>query len=85
MASTRYNWGMAGARRATVYFDPAVHKALRLKAAATDRAVSDLVNDALRQSFAEDVSDLAAIRKRRREPSYSFESVMKEMKRRGKL
>lgn len=76
---------MAITRRATVYFDPAVHRALRLKSAATDRTVSDIVNDALRQSFAEDVADLAAARKRRREPSISFESAVKAMKRRGQL
>ncbi len=76
---------MAATRRATVYFDPAVHRALRLKSAATDRAVSDIVNDALRQAFAEDASDLAVSRKRRREPTFSLESVVKAMKRRGEL
>lgn len=76
---------MAPARRTTVYFDPAVHRALRLKSAATDRAVSDIVNDALRRSFAEDVADLADAHKRRREPSITFESAVKAMKRRGQL
>lgn len=76
---------MATTRRATVYFDPAVHRALRLKSAATDRTVSDIINDALRKSFAEDVADLADARKRRREPSISFESAVKAMKRRGQL
>ncbi|MFO0828729.1 MAG: hypothetical protein U0572_11360 [Phycisphaerales bacterium] len=54
---------MAESRRATVYFDPAVHRALRLKAAATDRPLSDIVNDALRRAFAEDAADIAAARK----------------------
>jgi hypothetical protein len=76
---------MADSRRATVYFDPAIHKALRLKAAATDCAVSDIVNDALRRAFAEDAADLAAARKRRREKPVSFESVVKSMRRRGQV
>jgi hypothetical protein len=76
---------MPVSRRATVYFDPAVHRALRLKAAATDRAVSEIVNDALRRAFAEDAADLAASRKRRREKSVSFESVVKSMRRRGQV
>ena len=68
-----------------MYFDPAVHRALRLKSAATDRTVSDIVNDALRKSFAEDLADLADARKRRRQPSISFESAVKAMKRHGQL
>jgi hypothetical protein len=72
-------------RRVTVYFEPAVHRALRLKAAETDRSVSDLVNDAVRRSLAEDVQDLSAFEERAHEPSLSFEDVLKDMKRRGQL
>jgi predicted HicB family RNase H-like nuclease len=45
-------------KRATVYFDPAIHRALRLKAAETDRSLSDLVNEAIKLSLAEDAEDL---------------------------
>jgi hypothetical protein len=72
-------------RRVTVYFEPAVHRALRLKAAETERSVSDLVNDAVRLVLAEDAEDLAAFEERAREPSLSFEDVLKDMKRRGQL
>jgi plasmid stability protein len=72
-------------KRATVYFDPSLHKALRVKAASTDRSVSDLVNDAIRASLAEDAEDLAAFAARAREPSLSFEAVLEDLKRRGKL
>jgi plasmid stability protein len=72
-------------KRATVYFDPSLHKALRVKAASTDRSVSDLVNDAIRASLAEDAEDLAAFAAREREPSLSFEAVLEDLKRRGKL
>lgn len=50
----------APAKRATIYMDPAVHKALKLKAVETSRSVSDLVNEAVRQALAEDAEDLAA-------------------------
>ena len=76
---------MATARRSTVYFDPEVHRALRLKAAATDRPVSEIVNEALRRAFAEDAADLEAARKRRGEAAVSFESVVKSMRRRGRV
>ena len=72
-------------KRATVYFDPALHRALRLKAAETDRSLSDLVNEAVKLSLAEDAEDLAAFETRAREPDLPFESVVKEMRRSGKI
>ena len=72
-------------KRATVYFAPEVHWALRHKAATTERTISDLVNDAVRLSLKEDAKDVAAFEKRRGEPSLSFEAVLKDLKRRGKL
>jgi plasmid stability protein len=73
------------AKRSTVYLDPAVHRVLRLKAAETDRSISDLVNEALKTSLAEDAEDLAAFEERAAERSVSFEKVVREMRRRGKL
>jgi plasmid stability protein len=72
-------------KRATVYFDPGLHQALRVKAAQTERSLSELVNAAIRQSLAEDAEDLAAFDDRAREPSLAFEEVLKDLKRRGKL
>lgn len=76
---------MSDSKRATIYFDPAIHKALRVKAAHTDQSVSDIVNDAVRQSLSEDEEDLAAIEERKHEPRIPFEDVLKDLKRRGKL
>ena len=72
-------------KRATVYFQPEIHKALRLKAAETERSMSDLVNDAVRASLAEDAEDLAAFEERAAEPRLSFESVVRDLRRRGKI
>ena len=76
---------MTDARRATVYFDPSLHKALRVKAVQTDHSLSDLVNAAVRRSLAEDAEDLAAFDVRAKEPDLAFEDVLKDLKRRGKL
>lgn len=76
---------MSTLRRATIYLDPALHRALRLKAAETDKSISDLVNDAVRQNLAEDAEDLEAYRARAKEPSLDLEQVLKDMRRRGKL
>jgi plasmid stability protein len=76
---------MADAKRATVYFEAGVHRALRLKAAETERSVSDLVNEAVRAQLAEDADDLEAFRRRKKEPAIAFESFVKDLKRRGKL
>jgi hypothetical protein len=76
---------MADVTRATVYFDPGIHRALRVKAAETDHSISDLVNLAVRRSLAEDADDLAAFGARVREPNLAFETVVKDLRRRGKL
>ena len=72
-------------KRATIYVDANLHRALRVKAAQTDRTISDLVNEAVRLSLAEAAEDLAAFEERAREPNLAFESVIKDLKRRGKL
>ena len=72
-------------KRTTVYFDPALHRALRLKAAETDQSLSNLVNAAVRETLSEDSDDLDAFEARSSEPSISFEDVLKDLKRRGKL
>ena len=72
-------------KRATVYFKSDVHRALRLKAAASDRSISDMVNDAVRAALAEDAEDLAAFAKRKNEKSLSFDTFIQGMKRRGRI
>lgn len=72
-------------KRATVYFDPALHKALRLKAAETDRSLSDIVNEAVKLSLLEDAEDLAAFEERANEPSLKFEDVVKDLRRSGSI
>ena len=72
-------------KRATVYFEPEIHRALRLKAAATDRSVSEMVNDAVKLALAEDAEDLAAFEERAHEKSVDFETVVRSLRRRGKI
>ncbi|MFQ5829974.1 MAG: ribbon-helix-helix protein, CopG family [Candidatus Methylomirabilia bacterium] len=76
---------MSTARRATIYLDPDLHRALRVKAAETDKSISDLVNDAVRQNLTEDAQDLAAYRARAKEPNLDLEKVLRDLRRRGKL
>jgi len=76
---------MATLKRATIYLDPALHRALKIKAAMTDRSVSDLVNSAVRAVLAEDAADLAAFAERAAEPVLAFEDVLNDLTRRGKL
>ncbi len=76
---------MAPAKRATVYLEPNLHRALRLKAAETDHTVSELVNDAVRRQMAEDAEDLEAFRSRAKERTLPFESLLQDLRRRGKL
>ena len=72
-------------KRATVYFESDVHRAMRLKAAAADRSISDMVNDAVKAALAEDADDLAAFADRKNEKSLSFDSFVQGLKRRGRI
>ena len=72
-------------KRATVYFDPDLHKALRLKSVETSRSVSDLVNEAVREALLEDAEDLAAFEERVKEPLVSYEEMVKRLKKDGRL
>jgi hypothetical protein len=76
---------MSASQRATVYFDTALHRALRLKAAETGESVSDLVNRAVRVALAEDLDDLRDVEQRRREPSRPFEDFLRELADAGEL
>lgn len=84
-AKTLHSVPMGKPKRATVYFDEKIHRALRLKAAETDRSVSDLVNEAVRESLSEDASDLGAFKERSGERRYKFEDVLKQLKQRGAI
>ncbi len=72
-------------KRATVYFDPELHRALRVKAAETERSMSDLVNEAVQLSLAEDAEDLAAFKDRENESGLPYEDAVLDLKRRGKI
>ena len=76
---------MPNPKRATIYFDPVIHRALRLKSAVADRSISDMVNDAVRLTLAEDADDLAAFEERQREPSRDFEEFVRSLKRRARI
>lgn len=76
---------MPATKRATVYLDAPLHRALRLKSAETEASISELVNTAVRHSLAEDAEDLAAFHERSTEPRVSFEAVVRDLKKRGKL
>lgn len=73
------------AKRSTIYFDPQIHAALRLKAAHTHRSISDIVNEAVRMALAEDQEDLAVFEERVSEPTMSYEALLDDLKAHGKL
>jgi len=70
-------------KRATVYLDPVLHKALKLKAVETSRSISDLVNAAVKEALTEDVEDLSAFDERAGEPLISYDEMVKRLKKDG--
>lgn len=72
-------------KRATIYFESALHRALRLKAAELNESISELVNEAVRASLAEDADDLEELEVRESEPDLPFEDFVRDLKRRGRI
>lgn len=72
-------------KRSTVYFEPKIHHALRIKAAAADVSVSEVVNEAVRIALREDQEDLGAFEERADEPTLSYEDLLKDLESHGKL
>ncbi len=75
----------AASKRATIYFEPALHTAIRLKAAHTHQSISEIVNEAVRAALREDQQDLAAFEDRVAEPVLTYEALLKDLKAHGKL
>jgi post-segregation antitoxin (ccd killing protein) len=72
-------------KRTTLYLDPNLHKALRLKSIAVSRSVSEIINEAIRQSLAEDAEDIETFESRGKELLISYEEMVKRLKKDGKI
>ena len=72
-------------KRTTIYLDPDLHKALRLKAVSISRSLSELVNDAVREALAEDAEDITAFEERNKEPLVSYDEMVKRLKQDGRI
>ncbi|MBM4397102.1 MAG: CopG family transcriptional regulator [Deltaproteobacteria bacterium] len=72
-------------KRSTVYFDPDLHHALRVKAAHSQRTLSEIVNEAVRLALREDQEDLAAFENRAHEPLMTYQELLEDLKANGKI
>lgn len=72
-------------KRATIYFDPDLHKALKLKALETSRSITDIVNQSVREALAEDADDLNAFEERQDEALISYDQMLKKLKKNGSI
>lgn len=72
-------------KRSTVYFEPEIHHALRMKAANAHISVSEVVNEAVRVALREDQEDLGAFEERADEPILSYEELLQDLESHGKL
>ncbi|MFN5465574.1 MAG: CopG family transcriptional regulator [Cyanobacteriota bacterium] len=76
---------MEESKRATIYFDAEVHRALRLRAAACNRSISDMVNEAVRMTLAEDADDLRDVEQRQEEESIGFEEFVNSLRKSSRI
>jgi hypothetical protein len=76
---------MDDSKRATIYFDAEVHRALRMRAAACNRSISDMVNESVRITLAEDADDLEDVDQRQAEESSDFEEFVSSLRNSGRI
>ena len=72
-------------QRTTIYFDPDLHKALKLKALETSRSITDLVNQSVRDALSEDIEDINVFEERKNEALISYEQMLKKLKKNGTI
>jgi len=72
-------------KRATVYFDPEIHRVLKVKSASINKSISEIIDTAIRQELAQDQGDLNILEEHFHEPTISFEEILKEFKANGKI
>jgi hypothetical protein len=72
-------------KRSTIYLDPVLHQALRIKSVETSRSMSDLINEMVKEALAEDADDLSAFDERANEPLVSYEEMVKRLKKDGRI
>ena len=72
-------------KRATIYLEEDLHRALKLKSVEADQSISHLVNDAIRTALSEDLEDLSDVENRAKEKTLSYEDFLKELKSRGQI
>ena len=72
-------------KRTTVYLEDSLHQALRVKAAVSNRSISELINEMIRDRLAEDAEDLQTFRDREAEPVMSYEALLQDLQVNGKL
>jgi len=72
-------------KRSTVYFEPTIHQALKMKAASSHLSISELIDEAVRLLMNEDREDLAAFSERGNEKEISYEALLNDLKKHGKI
>ena len=71
--------------RTTIQLEAALHEAVRLKADADQRIMSDIVNHALRVVLQQDEEDLAAFEERAGDELLGYEEFLSRLKTDGTL
>lgn len=72
-------------KRSTIYLEPDVHRAIKLRSVHTNRSISDIVNESLKTTLSEDAEDLAAFDERTSDRVMSYETLLSKLKADGKI
>jgi hypothetical protein len=72
-------------KRATIYFEPNLHRFLKVKAAETSSSISEIINELIKKELLEDAEDIADYKLRINEPTISYEKLLKDLKKNGRI
>ncbi len=72
-------------KRSTIYFDPILHNALKIKSASSSQSVSELVDEAIRLLMLEDHEDIKSYKERKGESEISYEVLLNKLKKNGQI
>ena len=72
-------------KASTIYLQPEIHKALKLKSVIRECSISDLAEEIIRASLKEDMEDIKTIKRRKKESAVSLDDFIEILEKDEKI
>ncbi len=74
---------MGARKKTTVYLEPEILKAAKIRAVEAEESLAEYLRKAVVAQLSEDYEDIETFKAREKEPNVSFEKMMAGLKKRG--